>query len=103
MFWMPDAAWAGLPGSWQTPSGAGSRGIDLSPDYIEAARILTRRTGLADRVQFETGSILALPEDIGPFDVILCQHILMNISDKPAAVRQFPGTSNRTAPWCCMR
>jgi 2-polyprenyl-3-methyl-5-hydroxy-6-metoxy-1,4-benzoquinol methylase len=64
-------------------------GIDLSPDYIEAARILTRRTGLADRVQFETGSILALPEDIGPFDVILCQHILMNISDKPAAVRQF--------------
>jgi 2-polyprenyl-3-methyl-5-hydroxy-6-metoxy-1,4-benzoquinol methylase len=64
-------------------------GIDLSPDYIEAARILTLRTGLSGRVQFETGSILALPDDIGPFDAILCQHILMNISDKPAAVRQF--------------
>ncbi len=64
-------------------------GIDLSPDYIETARVLTVRTGLADRVQFETGSILALPEFIGPFDMILCQHILMNISDKHAAVRQF--------------
>ena len=64
-------------------------GIDLSSDYIEAARVLTRRTRLADRVQFKTGSILALPEDIGPYDLILCQHILMNISDKRAAVRQF--------------
>jgi SAM-dependent methyltransferase len=64
-------------------------GIDLSPDYIEAARALTRRTGPAERVRFLTGSILALPGGLGPFDMILCQHILMNISDKPAAVRQF--------------
>ncbi|MDT8377541.1 MAG: class I SAM-dependent methyltransferase [Desulfotignum sp.] len=64
-------------------------GIDLSPDYIEAARVLTRRTRLDGQVQFEAGSILALPETIGPFDMILCQHILMNISDKPAAVQQF--------------
>jgi 2-polyprenyl-3-methyl-5-hydroxy-6-metoxy-1,4-benzoquinol methylase len=64
-------------------------GIDLSPDYIEAARVLTRRTCLDDQVQFEVGSILALPETIGPFDMILCQHILMNISDKQAAVLQF--------------
>ena len=64
-------------------------GIDLSPDYIEAARALTRRTGMAGRVRFETGSILALPDTFDPFDMILCQHILMNISDKPAAARQF--------------
>ncbi|MCF8087425.1 MAG: class I SAM-dependent methyltransferase [Desulfotignum sp.] len=64
-------------------------GIDLSPDYIEAARVLTHRTGLAARVQFETGSILALPDAIGLFDLILCQHILMNISDKQAAIHQF--------------
>jgi 2-polyprenyl-3-methyl-5-hydroxy-6-metoxy-1,4-benzoquinol methylase len=64
-------------------------GIDLSSEYIEAARSLTHRTGLSGRVQFETGSILALPDIIGPFDLILCQHILMNISDKQAAVRQF--------------
>jgi 2-polyprenyl-3-methyl-5-hydroxy-6-metoxy-1,4-benzoquinol methylase len=64
-------------------------GIDLSPDYIEAARVLTRRTRLDGQVQFEVGSILALPETIGPFDMILCQHILMNISDKQAAVLQF--------------
>lgn len=64
-------------------------GIDLSPDYIEAARMLTRRTRLDGQVQFEVGSILALPETIGPFDMILCQHILMNISDKRSAVQQF--------------
>lgn len=64
-------------------------GIDLSSDYIEAARVLTRRTGLSEQVQFETGSILSLPKGLGPFDLILCQHILMNISDKPAAVHQF--------------
>ncbi|MBG0778416.1 MAG: class I SAM-dependent methyltransferase [Desulfotignum balticum] len=64
-------------------------GIDLSPDYIEAARVLTHRTGLAERIQFKAGSILALPDVIGPFDLILCQHILMNISDKQAAIQQF--------------
>lgn len=64
-------------------------GIDLSFEYIEAARILTHRTGLSGRVRFLTGSILALPVTIGPFDVILCQHILMNISDKQAAIQQF--------------
>jgi len=64
-------------------------GIDLSPDYIEAARVLTFRTGLSGRVRFLAGSILALPDDTGPFDLILCQHLLMNISDKPAAVRRF--------------
>lgn len=64
-------------------------GIDLSPEYIEAARVLTHRTGLDKRVQFLTGSILGLPETAGPFDMILCQHILMNISDKPSAIQQF--------------
>mgnify|MGYP001112074702 CR=1 FL=1 len=69
--------------------GCAVTGIDLSSAYIEAARVLTQRTGLDGRVRFLTGSILALPESAGPFDMILCQHILMNISDKPAAVQQF--------------
>jgi SAM-dependent methyltransferase len=84
MCWMPGAAWL-----MADTFGCRVTGIDLSPDYIEAARVLTRRTGLSDRVQYLTGSILALPDTIGPFDLILCQHILMNISDKPAAARHF--------------
>lgn len=64
-------------------------GIDLSSGYIAAARILTQRAGLSGRVRFLTGSILALPETAGPFDLILCQHILMNISDKQTAIQQF--------------
>jgi SAM-dependent methyltransferase len=64
-------------------------GIDLSETYIDAAKILTERTGLSSQVDFVAGSILDLPWDHPRFDMILCQHILMNIPDKPGAARQF--------------
>lgn len=64
-------------------------GIDLSFAYIDAARILTARTGLSRQVHFQAGSVLALPWDGPAFDMILCQHILMNIKEKQAAARQF--------------
>jgi SAM-dependent methyltransferase len=64
-------------------------GIDLSDVYIDAAHILTQRSGLSRKVQFQTGSILDMPWDDNTFDAVLCQHILMNIKDKPAAVQEF--------------
>lgn len=66
-----------------------ARGIDLSPSFIEAAGILTRRTGLENRARFRTGSILDLPWEDASFDAVLCQHILMNIDDKTQAIREF--------------
>ncbi|HUI94443.1 MAG TPA: methyltransferase domain-containing protein [Xanthobacteraceae bacterium] len=57
-------------------------GIDLSAPFVEAARYLTARTGLGGQVSFETGSALALPFDAGRFDVVLLQHVAMNIADR---------------------
>jgi sarcosine/dimethylglycine N-methyltransferase len=57
-------------------------GVDLSEPFVEAARYLTERTGLEDLVSFQTGSALALPFAGGRFDVVLLQHVAMNIADR---------------------
>jgi sarcosine/dimethylglycine N-methyltransferase len=57
-------------------------GLDLSETFVDAARYLTERTGQTGQVSFETGSALELPFDGGRFDVVLLQHVAMNISDR---------------------
>ena len=57
-------------------------GIDLSAPFVEAARYLTQRTGQTERIVFEVGSALELPFDDGSFDVVLLQHVAMNIADR---------------------
>lgn len=63
-------------------------GIDLSEPFVDAARYLTRRTGQSERVSFRTASALALPFDDGEFDVVLLQHVAMNIGDRTALYRE---------------
>ena len=57
-------------------------GLDLSEQFVDAARYLTDRTGQSDRVSFQTGSALELPFHGGCFDAVLLQHVAMNISDR---------------------
>lgn len=57
-------------------------GIDLSESFIEAARYLTERTGQSAQVSFQVGSALALPFEEARFDVVLLQHVAMNIADR---------------------
>jgi SAM-dependent methyltransferase len=57
-------------------------GIDLTEEFVEAARDLTARCGLADRVDFRVGNALALPFDDGSFDAATCFNVTMNIEDK---------------------
>ena len=57
-------------------------GVDLSEAFVDAARYLTERTGQGDLVSFQTGSALALPFAGGRFDVVLLQHVAMNIEDR---------------------
>ena len=59
------------------------RGVDLSKPFVDAACYLTERTGLSGQVTFQTASALKLPFDDGRFDVVLLQHVAMNISDRP--------------------
>jgi sarcosine/dimethylglycine N-methyltransferase len=63
-------------------------GIDLSEAFVEAARYLTERTGQEDLVSFQTGSALALPFAGGRFDVVLLQHVAMNIADRAGLYRE---------------
>jgi hypothetical protein len=45
-------------------------GVDLSPDFIDAATCLTARCGLSDRVTFHVGDALHLPFEDAVFDSV---------------------------------
>src|SRR5436189_2345445 len=57
-------------------------GIDLTPELIETGRVLTKRCKLADHVALRVGNALELPYSEQTFDVVWCQNVAMNISDK---------------------
>ncbi len=63
-------------------------GVDLSEPFVEAARYLTDRTGLNGQASFQTASALELPFDNGHFDVVLLQHVAMNISNRAQLYRE---------------
>lgn len=59
-------------------------GIDLTPEFVETGRLLSERTGLADRVDLRVGDITALDLDDASIDHAWTQHAAMNIADRPA-------------------
>jgi SAM-dependent methyltransferase len=63
-------------------------GVDLSEPFVDAARYLTERTGQSGQVSFQTASALELPFDDGRFDVVLLQHVAMNVADRPRLYRE---------------
>jgi len=63
-------------------------GVDLSEPFVDAARYLTQRTGQSSQVSFQAASALDLPFDAGRFDVVLLQHVAMNISERPRLYRE---------------
>lgn len=62
-------------------------GVDLSAPFTEAARYLSQRTGQGG-IRFETASALDLPFEAGAFDVVLLQHVAMNIDDRAGLYRE---------------
>jgi MPBQ/MSBQ methyltransferase len=63
--------------------GCRATGIDLTPEYVQVARMLTERTGLAANADFRIGSALALPWPEASFDAAVTFHVAMNITDRP--------------------
>jgi ubiquinone/menaquinone biosynthesis C-methylase UbiE len=63
-------------------------GIDLSEPFVDAARYLTQRTGQSEQVSFHAASALELPSDESRFDVVLLQHVAMNIADRARLYRE---------------
>lgn len=68
--------------------------VDLTESYVEAARELTARVGLAERVTHLVGDALRLDDpalglEPGSFDVVWTQNAGMNIADKEALYAGF--------------
>ena len=57
-------------------------GVDLTPEFVDAATALTERVGLADRATFLTASGDDLPLEDGSFDAAVMVHVGMNIPEK---------------------
>jgi SAM-dependent methyltransferase len=62
--------------------------VDLTEAYCQVGAELTRRTKLADRVDFRHGDALALPFPAASFDIVWTQHSTMNIAAKAALYRE---------------
>ncbi|WP_419908084.1 class I SAM-dependent methyltransferase [Hoeflea sp.] len=75
-------------------------GLDLTPDYVETARRLTERMGLADQCRFETGSVLSMPFDDAEFDAALTFHVAMNIADRARFYGELARTLRPGAQLC---
>ncbi|MGH6975710.1 MAG: class I SAM-dependent methyltransferase [Stellaceae bacterium] len=63
-------------------------GIDLSEWFVDAAHYLTERTGQGGQVSFQTASALDLPFGDGRFDVVMLQHVAMNIASRAQLYRE---------------
>ncbi len=57
-------------------------GIDLSPEYVDTARVLCSWVGLENRISLHQGSALAMPFADSAFDRAYMLHVGMNIDDK---------------------
>ena len=63
-------------------------GIDLTDEFCEVARRLTRLLGLEDRVRFELGDALRMPFADRSFEGAYSMNVSMNIADKAALYRE---------------
>ncbi len=63
-------------------------GIDLTAEFCEVARHLTKLLGLQDRVRFEQGDATAMPFAAASFDGAYSMNVSMNIADKAALYRE---------------
>ena len=59
-------------------------GVDLTPEFCQAAAALSEWTGLSGRTSFQVGDATAtgLPDE--SVDAVMTVHVAMNIPDKPA-------------------
>ena len=69
-------------------TGAHVTGIDLTPEFVEAGRILCEWTGLSDRVRIIEGSVLDVPLADGSMDAAYMIHVGMNVADKAGIARE---------------
>jgi len=75
-------------------------GIDLTPEYIDVARMLTDRTDLSDKVSFKVASALAIPFKREIFDAAITLHAAMNIADRTTLYSEIARVMKPDATLC---
>ena len=73
----------GGPARWLAKRfGCNVTGIDLTPEFCEAARQLNFHSGMSESVEIHEGSALSLPLPDNSFDRAYSQYVVMNIKEK---------------------
>lgn len=72
----------GGPARFLAGKGLKVTGVDLTPEFVQVARELTRRTMPIAPVEFVNASATSLPMADGVFDGAWMQHVSMNIGSK---------------------
>ncbi|HEX4185709.1 MAG TPA: methyltransferase domain-containing protein [Stellaceae bacterium] len=57
-------------------------GVDLTVEFVRVAEMLTRLTGLVDKVDYRQGNALDLPFESDSFDVVWSQNAAMNVAER---------------------
>ena len=76
--------------------------VDVTPEYCEIAQWLNEAVGLGDLIEVRVADVTALPFDAASFDVVVSQHVQMNIADKQrlyAEARRVLAPGGRLALW----
>jgi ubiquinone/menaquinone biosynthesis C-methylase UbiE len=76
--------------------------IDLTPEFIEVARVLTARCGLADHIDYRQASALALPFEAASFGHVWCHNVVMNIADRQTLAREVARVLRRQGRFSCV-
>lgn len=72
--------------------------IDITPEFIEAAQLLSDRVGASSGIDFAVGDALDLPHRANHFDAAVVVHVGMNIPDKTALVAELCRVTKSEAP-----
>jgi sarcosine/dimethylglycine N-methyltransferase len=82
--------------------GARVTAVDLTSEYCDVAGWLNDAVGLGDMIEVHTADVTDLPFDHASFDVVVSQHVQMNVADKRrlyAEARRVLAPGGRLALW----
>ena len=82
--------------------GARVAAVDITPEYCDVAEWLNDAVGLGDLIEVRTADVTELPFDDASFDVVVSQHVQMNVADKRrlyAEARRVLVPGGRLALW----
>jgi SAM-dependent methyltransferase len=82
--------------------GARVTAVDIAPEYCDVAEWLNDAVGLGEGIEVRNADVTELPFDDASFDVVVSQHVQMNVGDKRrlyAEARRVLAPGGRLALW----